>query len=155
MARRSVLKASDADREQTAERLRNATAEGRLLAEELEHRLGAAFSARTYGELDAVVADLPRGRMLVARPHRRTMVRFRSLPALALIIVIPVALTLTAAVVLVIAMLFVAWAIVAGLAWLVLGHRARALRGPWAVARRAGRWSRTDRRTAGGFTPWL
>jgi hypothetical protein len=155
MARRSVLKASDADREQIAERLRNATAEGRLLAEELEDRLGAAFSARTYRELDAVVADLPRDRMLVAGPHRRTMVRFRSLPTLALMIVIPVALTLTAAVVLVIAMLFVAWAIVVGLAWLVLGHRARGLRGPWAVARRAGRWSRTDRRTAGGFTPWL
>ena len=33
--------------------------EGRLLADELEERLGAAFSARTYGELDALVADLP------------------------------------------------------------------------------------------------
>jgi hypothetical protein len=154
MARRSVLKASDADREQIAERLRNATAEGRLLAEELEHRLGAAFSARTYGDLDAVVADLPRGRM-IARPHRHSMIRFRSLPTVALVIVVPVALAATAAVVVVIATLFAAWAIVVALAWLVLGHRARALRGSWAVARRAGRWSRTGRRTIGGFTPWL
>jgi DUF1707 SHOCT-like domain len=54
-----VLRASDSDREQIAERLRHATAEGRLLAGELEDRLAAVFSARTYGELDALVADLP------------------------------------------------------------------------------------------------
>ena len=65
MARRSVLRASDSDREHIAEHLRKATAEGRLLAEELEDRLGAAFRARTYGELDALVADLPR------EPQRR------------------------------------------------------------------------------------
>src|SRR5437588_5413297 len=59
MARRSMLRAADHDREAVAERLRKATAEGRLLAEELEERLGAAFSARTYGELEALVADLP------------------------------------------------------------------------------------------------
>lgn len=33
--------------------------EGRLLAEELEQRLEVAFHARTYGELDALVVDLP------------------------------------------------------------------------------------------------
>jgi len=42
-----------------AQRLHRATTEGRLLAEELDERLGAVFSARTYGELDALVADLP------------------------------------------------------------------------------------------------
>src|SRR5437868_1440958 len=68
MARRSTLRASDSDREHVAERLRQATAEGRLLAEELEDRLGVAFSARTYGELDEVVADLPSG--TVARRAR-------------------------------------------------------------------------------------
>lgn len=66
MADRANLRASDADRERVAERLRKATGEGRLLAEELEERLHAALSARTYGELDAVVADLPDE----ARPHR-------------------------------------------------------------------------------------
>ncbi len=59
MTRRANLRASDSDRERVAERLRLAAAEGRLLAEELEERLGAALTARTYGELDAVVADLP------------------------------------------------------------------------------------------------
>ena len=59
MARRYSLRASDSDREDVAERLRAATAEGRLLAEELEERLEVALNARTYGELDALVVDLP------------------------------------------------------------------------------------------------
>jgi len=59
VARRYSLRASDSDREDVAERLRVATAEGRLLASELEQRLEVAFSARTYGELDALVVDLP------------------------------------------------------------------------------------------------
>ena len=59
MARRNSLRASDSDREAVAEQLRAATAEGRLLAWELEERLEAAFHARTYGELDALVVDLP------------------------------------------------------------------------------------------------
>jgi Domain of unknown function (DUF1707) len=60
MTERAALRASDADRERIAERLRHAAGEGRLLAEELEERIGAALSAKTYGELDATVADLPR-----------------------------------------------------------------------------------------------
>ncbi len=51
--------ASDRDREQVAERLRAAAAEGRLTAEELEQRLEAAFSARAEAELTPLVADLP------------------------------------------------------------------------------------------------
>ncbi len=42
-----------------AERLHHATVEGRLLTEELDERLAVVFSARTYGELDPLVADLP------------------------------------------------------------------------------------------------
>jgi hypothetical protein len=60
MAERSILRASDADRERVAERLRHASTEGRLTAEELEERMHRALSARTYGELDGLVADLPR-----------------------------------------------------------------------------------------------
>jgi hypothetical protein len=67
MTRRATLRASDADREQVAERLRHAAAEGRLLDDELEDRLGSAWSARTYGELDAIVSDLPTGSV----GHRR------------------------------------------------------------------------------------
>ena len=53
------LRASDSDREQIAEQLRHATAEGRLSADELGQRLEALYAARTYGELDALVTDLP------------------------------------------------------------------------------------------------
>ena len=59
MARLPSLRASDADREQVAERLRVASTEGRLGTDELEERLGALYRTRTYGELDVLVADLP------------------------------------------------------------------------------------------------
>jgi Domain of unknown function (DUF1707) len=59
VARRYSLRASDSDRDDVVERLRSATAEGRLRVSELEQRLEIAFRARTYGELDPLVADLP------------------------------------------------------------------------------------------------
>jgi hypothetical protein len=65
------LRASDAERERVAERLRDAAAEGRLTPEELEERLGRALSAQTRGDLDPVVADLPEPRERPARPGRR------------------------------------------------------------------------------------
>jgi hypothetical protein len=74
MTRRATLRASDADRELIAERLRQAATEGRLSADELDDRLGTALSARTYGELDTLVADLP------APPSRLTR-RPRSEPS--------------------------------------------------------------------------
>jgi uncharacterized protein DUF1707 len=52
-------RASDADREATADRLRDAAAEGRLTADELEERLTSAYQAKTLGELAATTADLP------------------------------------------------------------------------------------------------
>jgi hypothetical protein len=52
-------RAGDADREAVAERLRMAAGEGRLDLEELDDRLGRAYGARTYGQLRALVADLP------------------------------------------------------------------------------------------------
>ena len=54
-----ALRIGDADRERVADRLRQAAGEGRLSPEELEERLGAAFAARTAGELEPLVADLP------------------------------------------------------------------------------------------------
>jgi Rod binding domain-containing protein len=64
------MRASDADRAHIAERLRRAADEGRLLADEFDDRLGQALNARTYGELDAIVADLPRERVPAERPGR-------------------------------------------------------------------------------------
>ncbi len=53
------MRASDAERERIAEALREAVAEGRLTMEEFEERLEAAYKAKTHGELEPLVRDLP------------------------------------------------------------------------------------------------
>ncbi|MFB6819515.1 DUF1707 domain-containing protein [Streptomyces sp. NPDC056347] len=53
------MRASDAERERVAETLREAVAEGRLEMEEFEQRLDATYKARTHGELEPLVRDLP------------------------------------------------------------------------------------------------
>lgn len=53
------IRASDADRDQVAERLREALAEGRLTPVEHEERLDILYEAKTIGELNPVIADLP------------------------------------------------------------------------------------------------
>jgi Flp pilus assembly protein TadB len=137
MAYRKRLRASDADREHIAERLRHAAAEGRLLAEELEERLGKALKARTYGELDAVVADLPADR--VARRSPVPLAR----PALVLAIALA-AVAVVAFAMLVITGLLAAWALWAFVAWWIFGGRARrqqhALRRRPPSLRHGGRW---------------
>ena len=55
---RPALRASDADREAVAERLRVASVDGRIDSEELEERLSQVYSARWVGELDRIVADV-------------------------------------------------------------------------------------------------
>jgi hypothetical protein len=56
---RSRLRASHEDRDLVVERLQVAAGDGRLSAEELDERLEVALTARTYGELEAVLVDLP------------------------------------------------------------------------------------------------
>jgi len=53
------LRIGDADREATAASLREHFAQGRLTFEEFQHRLGAAFGAKTDRDLAAVTNDLP------------------------------------------------------------------------------------------------
>jgi hypothetical protein len=53
------MRASDADRDRVMDILRAATAEGRLTVDELDERLAAALTARTFGELAELTADLP------------------------------------------------------------------------------------------------
>ncbi|SBT51493.1 protein of unknown function (DUF1707) [Micromonospora narathiwatensis] len=59
MEGRDRMRAADVDRQATAERLRVALEEGRLDLHEYDERLGRAYGAKTYAELDEVVADLP------------------------------------------------------------------------------------------------
>ncbi len=59
MAEPPGVRASDAEREATMERLREAAGAGRLTLEELSDRLGAASEARSREQLAALVGDLP------------------------------------------------------------------------------------------------
>jgi hypothetical protein len=52
-------RASDAERDAVADRLRAAAAEGRLDPDELDERVGQAYSARTHAELASLTTDLP------------------------------------------------------------------------------------------------
>lgn len=54
-----AARAADADREAIANRLRIAAGDGRIDLSELEDRLDQAYAAKTYGQLQALVADLP------------------------------------------------------------------------------------------------
>ena len=122
MVRRATLRASDDDREQVADRLRHAAAEGRLLTEELEERLGAAFSARTYGDLDNVVSDLPAPR----EDRHKTPLWVKATMAVA------IAVTMLA-VLAVVAVLFIglagAWLVWLFIAWMCFGRGRRSWRG--------------------------
>jgi len=53
------LRAADTDRDQTAELLRRAAAEGRITFEELDERIGRAYAAKTFADLEALTSDLP------------------------------------------------------------------------------------------------
>ncbi|MEN3534810.1 DUF1707 domain-containing protein [Microbispora sp. ZYX-F-249] len=59
MGDQAELRAGDRDRDRTADRLRAAVGEGRITLDELTDRLDRLYAARTYGELEALVADLP------------------------------------------------------------------------------------------------
>ncbi|MFG2717421.1 DUF1707 domain-containing protein [Streptomyces sp. NPDC048416] len=54
-----ALRASDADRDRIADILRDALAEGRLDAVEHSERIDAVYRAKTVGELEPLVQDLP------------------------------------------------------------------------------------------------
>jgi hypothetical protein len=57
--RREDLRAADKDREFVAEQLRTALSEGRLDLTEYDERLAKTYAARTYGDLDGILDDLP------------------------------------------------------------------------------------------------
>jgi hypothetical protein len=55
----NAARAADADRETVAERLRISAGDGRIDLAELDDRLGRAYAAKTYDQLQALIADLP------------------------------------------------------------------------------------------------
>jgi hypothetical protein len=65
---RSELRASHDDRDRVVEVLRVSAGDGRLTAEELDHRLELALTARTYGELAKLISDLPASGSVASAP---------------------------------------------------------------------------------------
>src|SRR4051812_1299478 len=126
MAPHSSLRASDADRDAAAEQLRRAAVEGRLEPDELEERLHSALRARTYGDLQRLLNDLP------AEPIARERRRAEAMPAArtALAVAMRVALTLAVvAVVLIVAVAMSAWWMLWAVVWFGLrGRRCNAAR---------------------------
>ncbi|MFD8555038.1 DUF1707 domain-containing protein [Streptomyces fradiae] len=64
-----AMRASDADRDRVADILREALAEGRLDAEEHGERIDAVYRAKTLGELEPLVRDLPAAATAPAAPR--------------------------------------------------------------------------------------
>jgi len=56
---RDEMRAADADRQDVAEKLKAALDEGRLDLGEYDERLQQAYAAKTYGDLDGLLTDLP------------------------------------------------------------------------------------------------
>jgi Domain of unknown function (DUF1707) len=133
MASHSSLRASDADRDAVAERLRRAAVEGRLEPDELEERLHAALRARTYGDLRQLLSDLPARPLAWERRGAEVMPAARIALAVALRVAIVLAVVI---VVLIVAALMAAWWVLWALVWLGLwGRRScsarRGARTPW------------------------
>jgi hypothetical protein len=87
------LRASDADREATADRLRQHHIDGRLDQDEFQARLDRCFAAKTVGELAELTRDLP------ADPVRRgsgTRTDFGLLGCLRMIPIVPIILAIVA-----------------------------------------------------------
>jgi len=59
-------RASDAERNQTVDRLRTAFVEGRLTDDEFDERMRTALTARTHADLNLLLTDLPEATGVVA-----------------------------------------------------------------------------------------
>jgi hypothetical protein len=81
------LRAADTDREATGERLRRHHAEGRLDTEEFQERIDRCYQAKTVGELEQLVSDLPPEPTSEGRFHLQ---RLRMIPLVPIVIAIAV-----------------------------------------------------------------
>ena len=68
MSQGPEMRAGDEDRDKTVTLVREAYAEGRLSAEEFQQRMEQAQESKTYGELAALVSDLPTRALAPAAP---------------------------------------------------------------------------------------
>ncbi len=93
MIRTPNLRASDADREATADRLRQHHTDGRLDPEEFQERLDRCFAAKTVGELADLTRDLPAD---AARRGASARINDGWLRRLAMVPIVPIILAIVA-----------------------------------------------------------
>ncbi len=91
------LRASDADREQVIDALKDAFVQGRLTMDELGMRTGQALASRTYAQLTALTADIPAQLIEVpppmpARMHTRRPINKKAVACATCMIILPPAL---------------------------------------------------------------
>ena len=86
------IRASDAERERTAEALKRHALDGRLTSDEYAERLDAAYAARTRAQLDRLLDDLPPMRR--PAPAGATPPRWRGINPVAVVILLIAALWL-------------------------------------------------------------
>jgi len=120
MVPQSSLRASDADRDAVADRLRGAAVEGRLEPDELEERLHAALRARTYGDLHRLLTDLPAKPVAWERHGGQVKPAARTALAVAMRVLLTLAVF---AVVLVVAAVMATWWVLWALVWFGLFGR--------------------------------
>ncbi len=93
MMRNPNLRASDADRDATADRLREHHTDGRLDQDEFQERLDRCFAAKTVGELAQLTRDLPDD---PARHRAGGRAGFGLLGCLRMIPIVPIILAIVA-----------------------------------------------------------
>jgi Domain of unknown function (DUF1707) len=93
MMRNPNLRASDADRDATADRLRQHHTDGRLDQDEFQERLDRCFAATTVGELGELTRDLPTD---TPRHRARARTGFGLLGCLRAIPIVPIILAIIA-----------------------------------------------------------
>jgi uncharacterized protein DUF1707 len=93
MIRDPNLRASDADREATADRLRQHHTDGRIDAEEFQERLDKCYAAKTVGELAELTRDLPTD---PARRGSGARTSFTLLGSLRMLPIVPIILAIVA-----------------------------------------------------------
>ena len=93
MMRDPNLRASDADRDATADRLRQHHTDGRLDQDEFQERLDRCFAAKTVGELAELTRDLPDDS---ARHRARGRTGFGLLGSWRMIPIVPIILAIVA-----------------------------------------------------------
>ena len=65
---RAELRAGDEDRKRMVDELQRHYVDGRLTEDEYDERVGRALAARTFGELDPLLRDLPAAPLAAAEP---------------------------------------------------------------------------------------